>query len=127
MAGQYHILVAEDEECWREDMFRDALEDEGYQVVTSSSYNEAIIALKRQIFNLVVIDVNLTGIPGNRDGLRVLEQMAALGHNSPYVIISGAEGAHEYSMKKFEPTAFIDKATFEVTEFADIVRSALLP
>ena len=65
MARQYHILVVEDQERWREDIFREALEDEGYQVVTSSSYDEAVAALDRQVFDLVVIDINLTNVADN--------------------------------------------------------------
>jgi DNA-binding NtrC family response regulator len=127
MPRQYHILVVEDEERWREDIFREALEDGGYQVVTSSSYNEAVAALDRQVFDLVVIDVNLTGVSGNRDGVRVLDRIAALGHRSLTIVVSGAKTwlVAEKSVRKFHPVAFLDKTTFDVAEFVTLVTSAL--
>jgi DNA-binding NtrC family response regulator len=126
MARQYHILVVEDEERWREDIFRESLEDEGYCVVTSSSYAEAIAALDQQVFDMVVIDVNLTGNRGNRDGLRVMERMAALGHQSLTIVVSGSKtrAMAAESVKKFQSVAFVDKTTFDVTEFVNLVAEA---
>jgi DNA-binding NtrC family response regulator len=126
MDRQYHILVVEDEERWREDILREALEDGGYQAETSSSYSEAVTALDQRAFDLVVIDVNLTGVPGNQDGLRVLERMAALGHESLVVLISGSKtlAMAEESTKKFKPIAFVDKTTFDVAEFVTLVTEA---
>jgi DNA-binding NtrC family response regulator len=126
MARQYHILVVEDEERWREDIFRESLEDEGYCVVTSSSYAEAIAALDQQAFDMVVIDVNLTGNRGNRDGLRVMERMAALGHQSLTIVVSGSKtrAMAAESVKKFQSVAFVDKTTFDVTKFVNVVAEA---
>ena len=127
MVKQYHILVAEDEERWREDVFREALEEEGYQVKTSSSYSEAVAALDQQVFDLAVIDVNLTGDPGNQDGVRVLERIASLGHGTLVIVISGSptRAMAEKSVKKFQPIAFVDKITFDVTKFVTLVTDAL--
>ena len=127
MAGPYHILVVEDEETWREDIFRESLEDSGYQVVTSSSYAEAVAALDRQAFDLVVIDVNLTDVSGNRDGVRVLEHMAARGLDSLAIIVSGSKTwtVTEENVKKLHPIAFIDKTTFDMAKFVTLVTDAL--
>ena len=126
MAQKYRILVVEDEEYWREKIFRETLEDKGYQVVTSSSCAEAVAALDQQVFDLVVIDVNLTGDPGNKDGVRVLERMAALGHPSLSIVVSGSptRAMYEESVKKFRPVDYLDKAKFDVTEFVDLVADA---
>jgi DNA-binding NtrC family response regulator len=127
MARQYHILVVEDEERWREGIFREALEDAGYQVKTSQCYSEAIAALDRQAFDLVVLDVNLTGLSGNRDGVRVLEQMASLENRPLTIVVSGSKtwDVAEESVQKFRPIAFIDKTTFDVAEFITLVNDAL--
>jgi len=127
MAKQHHILVVEDEERWREDIFREALEDDGHRVETSSTYGEAAAALRQQVFDLVVIDINLTGDPGNKDGIRLLELMTALGHESQVVLVSGSQtqAMSKESIKKFHPIAFVDKTVFDVVKFAKLVTEAL--
>ena len=127
MARQHHILIVEDEERWREHIFRETLEDSGYQVKTSSSYGEAITALGQQAFDLAVIDVNLTGLSGNRDGVRVLEYVASMKPRPLAVVVSGSKtwAAAEKSARKFRPIAFLDKTTFDVAEFIALVRGAL--
>lgn len=127
MARQHHILVVEDEERWREGIFREALEDAGYQVKTSKCYSEAVAALDGQAFDLAVIDVNLTGLSGNRDGVRVLERLASSGYRLPTIVVSGSKtwDMAEESIKRFQPIAFIDKTTFDVAEFVMLVNDAL--
>ena len=135
MAGQRthsirpHILVVDDVERWREDIFREALEDEGYQVETASNYSEAVAAIDRHVFDLAVIDINLTAVPGNRDGIRVLEYMAAQGHQTRAIIVSGSKAwaASEEYARTFSPVAFFDKTKFDVIEFVTLVTGALAP
>ena len=124
-----HILVVEDEKQWREDTFREVLEDEGYQVEMASNYSEAVAAIDRRAFDLAVIDINLTAIPGNRDGIRVLEYMAAREHQTRAIIVSGSKAwaaAEEYA-RKFNPVAFFDKTRFDVAEFVTMVTETLAP
>lgn len=127
MPSQYQILIVEDEARWREDILREALEDEGYQVQTSSSYSEAVAALNRQAFDLVIIDVNLTGVSGNQDGIRLLERVASQDDRTLIVVISGSKtrAMAEENVKKFRPLAFVDKTTFDVAEFIRMVTEAL--
>ncbi len=127
MTKQYHILVVEDEQYWREAVFREALEEIGYQVQTCSAYAEAVAALDEQVFDLVVIDVNLTGIAGNQDGVRVLERIASLGHKSLSVVVSGSRtrAMAMESAARFRPLAFLDKTTFDVTKFVTLVMDSL--
>ena len=126
MSKQYRVLVVEDEVDWREKIFREALEDQGYQVVTSSSCAEAIAALDQNVFDMIIVDVNLTGVPGNKDGIRVLERMAALGRPPLCIVISGSpnRARHEESVKQFQPIKFIDKTKFDVTDFIGQVADA---
>jgi DNA-binding NtrC family response regulator len=135
MAGQRtrsihpHILVVEDEKQWREDTFREVLEDEGYQVKTASNYSEAVAEIDRTVFDLAVIDINLTAVPGNKDGIRVLEYMADQGHQTRAIIVSGSKAwaaAEEYA-RRFNPVAFFDKTRFDVVEFLTRVTEAIAP
>jgi DNA-binding NtrC family response regulator len=127
MVKQHRILIVEDEARWREDVLREALEDEGYQVQTSSSYDEAVAALDRQAFDLAVVDVNLTGVSGNQDGIRLLERLASHHTQTQTIVISGSRtrAMAAESAKRFRPYAFVDKTTFDFVEFVNMVMDAL--
>jgi len=126
MGKQYKALVVEDEQDWREDAFRENLEEAGYRVTVTSNYNEAVTALDRQLFDLVVIDINLTGQRGNQDGIRVLERMISIGHKTKAIVVSGSgtRAMAEENVKRFEPIAFLDKPTFDVKEFLELIKEA---
>jgi two-component system nitrogen regulation response regulator NtrX len=132
MPSKYQILIVEDEARWREDILREALEEAGYQVQTSGSYSEAITALDQQTFDLAVIDVNLTGVSGNQDGIRLLERLASQGCQTLTIMISGSktramaeESVADVRPKEFKPIAFVDKTTFDITEFVTMVTGVL--
>lgn len=127
MADQYQILIVEDEVQWREKILREALEGEGYLVQTRGSYNEAVAALDRCTFDLAIIDVNLTGVSGNQDGIRVLEYLASQKDKAQSIMISGSKtrAMAAESVKKFNPCAFVDKTTFDVVEFITLVAQVL--
>ena len=127
MEEQISILVVEDEPQWREDIFRESLEEEGYCVQTSTSYSEAVEAIDQQAFDLAVVDVNLTGVSGNQDGIRLLELLASQEDQMPVIVVSGSKtrDAAEEEAQEFLPFAFVDKTTFDIAEFATLVADAL--
>ena len=129
MNKQHPILIVEDQDYWREDIFRETLEDAGYRVETAGSYREAIGVLEKQTFDLVVVDVNLTGDTRNRDGVLVLEHMVSLGHHPRIIVVTGSDSraAAAESVKKFHPLAFLDKTTFDMGQFIALVEQALAP
>jgi DNA-binding NtrC family response regulator len=57
------ILVVDDEERQRE-IYRDILQDEGYEAITTSSGEAALRLLAQKRFDLVLTDLNLTGMTG---------------------------------------------------------------
>ncbi len=57
------ILVVDDEERQRE-IYRDILQDEGYEAVTASSGESALRLLDQKRFDLVLTDMNMTGMTG---------------------------------------------------------------
>jgi two-component system nitrogen regulation response regulator NtrX len=78
------VLVVDDEPGIRE-LVGQILGDEGYLVTAVSSGEEALSALARDIFDLVLLDVRLPGM----DGLEVLRQLKGAGHRVPVIMISG--------------------------------------
>ncbi len=57
------VLVVDDEEGVRESLAR-ALEDEGYEVLTSNSGEDAIKVVRDQNLDLILLDILLPGIDG---------------------------------------------------------------
>ena len=79
-----NILVVDDERgiC---DQLTGILRDEGFSVTAVTTGEEALVAVSREIFDLVLLDVWLPGI----DGIEALRQLRAAGHQIPVVLISG--------------------------------------
>lgn len=67
------ILVAEDDDALRE-LIRDILEIEGYQVVIAENGLHALEILQKQVFNLLISDIQMPGM----DGFALFEKCAKL-------------------------------------------------
>ncbi|OIP58475.1 MAG: Fis family transcriptional regulator [Nitrospirae bacterium CG2_30_41_42] len=78
------VLIVDDEEGIRESL-SGILEDEGYEVLSSSSGEEALKALKEQSPDLILLDVWLPGI----DGIKTLKEIKGLKPDLPVIMISG--------------------------------------
>ncbi|MFN3414087.1 MAG: response regulator, partial [Thermoanaerobaculum sp.] len=78
------ILVVDDEPGIRE-LLSQILADEGFSVTTVASGEEALAAVSRDVFDLVMLDIKLPSM----DGLEVLRQLKAGGKRLPVVMISG--------------------------------------
>jgi DNA-binding NtrC family response regulator len=113
----------DDEAEWREDIMREALEDAGHVVQTSRDYAEAVAALHQRSFDLVVVDVNLTGVSGNRDGIRFAEQVATDRDRFPIILISASEmhNAAKDWIKRSDAITFMDKKSFDIADFIETV------
>jgi len=78
------ILVVDDERGILEQL-EGILRDEGFSVSGVTSGEDALAAVSREIFDLVLLDVWLPGM----DGIEALRQLRAAGHQLPVVLISG--------------------------------------
>lgn len=78
------LLVVDDEEGIR-DSLSDIFGDEGYNVLTSSSGEDALKILEDNQVDLVLLDIWLPGI----DGLETLGKLKALHPELPVIMISG--------------------------------------
>src|SRR5271168_1840137 len=79
-----HILIVDDESGIRESLMG-ILEDEGYKASVSASGEDCLELLRKTSFDLVLLDVWLTGI----DGLEVLERIREMGDPPEVIMISG--------------------------------------
>ena len=83
MAGG-SILVVDDERRQRE-IYRDILQDEGYEIETAPSGEAALKLLAQKRFDLVITDLNLTGMTG----VQLLSEIVAADPTVAVVLITG--------------------------------------
>src|SRR6202521_5152886 len=88
-----HILIVDDESGIRESL-RGVLEDEGYKTSVSPSGEDCLDLLRKSSFDLILLDVWLTGI----DGLEVLERIREL-QDPPEVIMISGHGTIETAVR----------------------------
>lgn len=99
------ILVVDDEPGIRE-LLGQILRDEGFSVTVVASGEEALAAVSREVFDLVMLDIKLPGM----DGLEVLRQLKASGARVPVVMISGHASVEQAAQAVREGAAdFLEK------------------
>jgi two-component system nitrogen regulation response regulator NtrX len=88
-----HILIVDDESSIRESL-QGILEDEGYKTSVSPSGEHCLELLRKTSFDLILLDVWLTGI----DGLEVLEKIREM-EDPPEVIMISGHGTIETAVR----------------------------
>ncbi len=102
------ILVVDDEKSMRE-FLEIMLQKDGYQVSCAEGGEEALEALRREKFDLLITDIRMKPI----DGLEVLRQCKTISPSTAVIIISAyasaetavvamKEGAYDYLPKPFK-------------------------
>jgi DNA-binding NtrC family response regulator len=102
------ILVVDDEAVMRNLLLK-ILEQEGYQIVLTSSYNEAMAELEKENFELILADVKMPGKTGF-DLLKEVKQrwpqtgvIMMTGYGDAYTVKEALMmGADEYITKPFK-------------------------
>jgi two-component system response regulator FlrC len=108
------VLLVEDDRALREAL-GDTLELGGFEFHAVASAEEALLAVEREAFGLVVSDVNMPGM----DGHQLLGLLRARHSQLPVLLMTahGAveravdamrQGAADYLVKPFEPRALLD-------------------
>ena len=114
------ILVVDDEQaiCWS---FRELLTEEGHEVATASTAEEALRLASSSKFDAVVLDVRLPGM----DGLTALPWLREKLGNAPVVVMT-AFGDLDTAVKAVEAKAFdyLIKP-FDLDQASNVVRRAL--
>jgi CheY-like chemotaxis protein len=123
--GQLQVLVVEDQQLWREQFFCESLQDLGFKVLLASTKEEALELVDKHTFDLAVIDINLTDVPGNTDGLDVTNYIERKGITLPIIFVSGSEEGLR-SVRENQDLVFaeIRKDAFNLDEFILQVKMA---
>ena len=125
-ASAANALVIEDDAGWRE-LLSELLTDAGLSVRTCASYVEAIGLLKRERFDLAVVDLSLASSLAheNQDGFRLLAGMQK--DSVPVIVVSGlvdpARIEQAYSDRLIY--ACLEKQSFDRKAFTATVQQAL--
>jgi len=94
------ILIVDDEEGIRESL-SGILEDEGYDILTADSGEEAVRILREASPDLIFLDIWLTGM----DGIKTLQEIKAMKPEVPVIMISG-HGSIELAVKATQTGAY---------------------
>jgi len=113
-----NLLVIDDEGDIRH-LYAAELEDEGYTVVTCGSSKEAMEQLRRQIFDLVVLDIQLD----QESGLELLQQIAKEQEKVP-VILCSAYSCYKDDFSSWLADAYVVKSS-NLDELKEEVRRIL--
>jgi two-component system response regulator HydG len=81
--NQVKILIVDDEESHRI-MLRAVLKDEGYGVSEASDGTEALRAVEKEAFDLILMDLRMT----NMDGIEALTEIRKISPNVPVLIMT---------------------------------------
>jgi two-component system response regulator PilR (NtrC family) len=116
----YSILVVDDERSMR-DFLSIMLKKEGYQVSAVEDGNQAIRAIQKDIYDLVITDIKMPGI----DGLQVLQTIKEVSPETLVIMITAFSSTKD-AVKAMKQGAidYIAKP-FEVDEIKLVIRNAL--
>jgi DNA-binding response OmpR family regulator len=84
------IFFAEDEVTMRETL-KDAFKDEGFEVETASDGEEAVEKIKKDKFDLILLDIILP----KKDGFEVLEKIKKEKIKTPVILLTNLSGTED--------------------------------
>ena len=121
MTNQATILVIEDDPTFRS-LLVAILEDEGYGIVEEEDGKQALLALRRRSFDLVLSDLRLPGM----EGLELFRSAKAEGIAPPFILLTAFGTVEEaVSALKEGVTDFLTKPLKDPDALRTLVRRTL--
>jgi DNA-binding NtrC family response regulator len=112
------ILVVDDESSIRL-LYSHELADEGYEVVTAATAVGAVETLRKNDFDLILLDIKLK----NESGLDLLQQIVKERHNLP-VILCSAFSCYKDDFSAWLADGYVVKSS-DLRELKDEIRRVL--
>ena len=112
------ILVVDDEEDIRQ-LYKEELEEEGYEVELAERGVEALDKISRSKPDVVILDLRMPGM----GGLEVLERIREQDKELP-VIICSAYGEYKHDLTTWASDAYVVKSA-DLTELKGVIRGFL--
>jgi DNA-binding NtrC family response regulator len=120
------ILIVEDDRLWQ-DIMREPLEDDGYDVTVVDEYQEGRQALEERTFDLVILDLKLAESAPVFDGERLLAHISQCYPGTPCIVVSGHGDIRVVrdAFKEYHVVDYIAKDQFDILTFIDLAKVAL--
>ena len=112
------ILVVDDEENIRL-LFKEELEEEGYEVEIASNGYDALEKLKKSQFGVVIMDIKMPGM----DGIQALNEIKNANKDQP-VILCSAYGEFKQDFSSWASDGYIVKSA-DTGELKQTIRNIL--
>jgi len=133
------VLIVEDDTGWR-GILQEILIDAGYRTRVSTSFGDALGALRRGRFGLAIVDLSLAGPAEERiargdaagvnlsdlEGYRLMTTIQSMG--TPIIVLSGLSDPNsiERAYRERRIFAFLEKQNFERRSFLQTVQDVLV-
>ncbi len=112
------ILVVDDEEGLRL-LYKEELEDDGWEVSLASSGEESLKMLEKELSDLVLLDIKMPGM----DGVEVLRRVKEKWKELP-VILCTAYPHYKHDFGTWASDAYVIKSS-DLTELKQVIRDIL--
>ena len=122
--GAKRILVVEDMPDWR-DQLQSTLHRDGYNITTVPSYGEALAELRRNPYELALVDLRLSPADeNNRDGMELLRDLDKL--KIPAVVVTGYGGVElaRKAIDQYHAFDFMEKQTLDLNRLREVIKAA---
>ena len=122
--GAKRILIVEDMPDWR-DQLQATLRRDGYDVTTVPSYGEALAELRRNPYDLTLVDLRLSPADeSNRDGMELLRDLAKA--SIPAIVVTGYGGVElaRKAIEQYQAFDFMEKQTLDLNRLREVIKAA---